>query len=93
MRRRAEPSNRQKSDSQTPDSQTPDRQKLDRQKLDRQTKDVIEAICDTDDPRKAWGAVKRRMVTLRAEGREIPEALWAAERNLMTELTAASQGR
>lgn len=61
--------------------------------LDKTTLEVIEAIEDADDLRMAWGAVKRRMETLRAEGREIPEALCIAERNLMTELTAQSQGR
>ncbi len=61
--------------------------------LDRKTIEVIEAIDDADDPRKAWGAVKRRMDLLRAEGRDIPEALVIAERNLMTELMAESQGR
>lgn len=61
--------------------------------LDSKTLEVIESIEDTDDLRTAWGAVKNRMETLRAEGRAIPEALVMAERNLMTEMTAASQGR
>ncbi|CAN0144561.1 unnamed protein product [Phaeothamnion confervicola] len=60
---------------------------------DEVTLQIIEGIEDADDPRLAWGAVKRRIETLRAAGHEVPEALVVAERQLMTDFMAESQGR
>jgi hypothetical protein len=61
--------------------------------VDRQTLLILAEIENQDDPRAAWGRVKRRIDALREAGNEVPEALMLAERNLMVELTAASQGR
>lgn len=61
--------------------------------LDRQTLLILAEIEDQEDPRTAWGKVRRRIDALREAGDEVPEALILAERNLMTELTAESQGR
>lgn len=60
---------------------------------DEVTLKIIEGIEDAADPRMAWGAVKRRIDTLREAGREVPEELVVAERQLMTEFMAESQGR
>jgi hypothetical protein len=61
--------------------------------VDRQTLLILTEIDEQDDPREAWARVKRRIDALREAGDEVPEALVLAERNLMVELTAASQGR
>lgn len=61
--------------------------------IDKQTLLILAEIDDQDDPRKAWGKVKRRIDALREAGNDVPEALDIAERHLMTELTAESQGR
>lgn len=57
------------------------------------TRELLVEIERLDDPRQAWGTVKRRIDDLQRLGREVPEALIIAERQLMTELTAESQGR
>ncbi len=66
-------------------------------KIERQhdeiTLKILETIDDADDPRMAWGQVKKRIETLREAGREVPEALVIAERRLMTDFMAESQGR
>lgn len=61
--------------------------------IDQVTIDILEKIDDAEDPRQAWGLVKRQIEALREAGNEVPEALVVAERQLMTELMAASQGR
>lgn len=61
--------------------------------IDDQTFEVLSRIENEDDPRIAWGAVKRRIETLREEGKDVPEALMLAERHLMTECMTESQGR
>lgn len=63
------------------------------EEVDRQTLLILAEIDDQEDPRMAWARVKRRIDALREAGDEVPEALVLAERNLMVELTAASQGR
>ena len=62
-------------------------------RIDETTIAVLVGIDDAEDPRQAWGAVKRRIETLREAGDEVPEALVIAERRLVTELMAESQGR
>ena len=62
-------------------------------RIDEQTIEILVGLDDAEDPRQAWGQVKRRIEALREAGREVPEALVIAERQLMTELMAASQGR
>ena len=61
--------------------------------IDRQTLLILTEIDTHDDPRKAWSMVKQRIDALREAGDEVPQALVVAERHLMTELTAQSQGR
>ncbi len=61
--------------------------------IDKQTLLVLAEIDGQEDPRKAWGKVKLQIDALREAGNEVPEALVIAERHLMTELTAESQGR
>lgn len=61
--------------------------------IDKQTLLVLAEIDNHEDPRQAWREVKRRIDALREAGDEVPEALVVAERHLMTELTAQSQGR
>lgn len=63
------------------------------EQLDSKTFEIISGIEDAEDPRIAWGQVKRRIDVLRDAGREVPEALIIAERRLMTEFMAESQGR
>jgi hypothetical protein len=60
---------------------------------DEVTLKIIEGIEDAADPRLAWGAVKGRIDSLREAGRDVPESLVVAERQLMTEFMAESQGR
>jgi hypothetical protein len=64
-----------------------------RQQIDEQTAEIIQGLEDEEDPRTAWGIVKRRIDKLEREGREVPEALVVAERRLMTECISESQGR
>ena len=61
--------------------------------IDSTTIEIIEGIEDAEDPRLAWGQVHRRIEALREAGREVPAALITAERRLMTEFMAQSQGR
>ena len=61
--------------------------------IDVETLRVLAGIEDMDDPRKAWAAVKGRIEALRRAGKDVPEALVIAERQLMCELMAESQGR
>ena len=61
--------------------------------IDQTTIEIIAGIEDAEDPRQAWGAVKRRIDWLREAGRKVPEALVIAERQLMTDFMAESQGR
>ena len=61
--------------------------------IDSKSAEIIIGIEDQEDPRMAWGQVKRHIDALREAGREVPEALIVAERNLMTEFMAQSQGR
>lgn len=63
------------------------------EQLDSKTFEIISGIEDAEDPRIAWGQVKRRIDVLREAGHEVPEALIIAERRLMTEFMAESQGR
>lgn len=60
---------------------------------EQRTRELLVTIEQLDDPREAWGTVKRRIDDLRNAGRTVPEALIVAERQLMCELTAESQGR
>ncbi len=60
---------------------------------DEATLKVLQVLDKADDPRQAWGEISRRIDTLRKTGREVPEALVVAERQLMTEFMAESQGR
>lgn len=60
---------------------------------DHRTTEIIAGIEDAEDPRIAWGEVKRRIEALREAGRDVPTALVIAERHLMTEFMAQSQGR
>ena len=60
---------------------------------DQITVDILSGIEDAADPREAWGAVKRRIDALKEAGREVPEGLIVAERQLMTDFMAESQGR
>ena len=61
--------------------------------IDTRTIEIIAGIDDAEDPRVAWGEVKRRIEQLRETGREVPQALISAERNLMRDFMAQSQGR
>ena len=61
--------------------------------IDTKTIEIIAGIDDAEDPRVAWGEVKRRIEQLRETGREVPQALISAERNLMRDFMAQSQGR
>lgn len=61
--------------------------------LDNKTIEIIAGIEDAEDPRMAWGEVKRRIEALRQAGSEVPQALISAERQLMQEFMAESQGR
>ena len=61
--------------------------------IDTRTIEIIAAIDDAEDPRMAWGEVKRRIELLRETGREVPDALISAERHLMRDFMAQSQGR
>ncbi len=60
---------------------------------DQLTVEILSGIEDAADPRQAWGVVNRRIEALRAAGREVPEGLIVAERQLMTDFMAESQGR
>jgi hypothetical protein len=61
--------------------------------IDEKTKQILAGIEDEDDPRVSWGAVAKRIAALQDEGRQVPEGLVIAERQLMTVLMAESQGR
>jgi hypothetical protein len=61
--------------------------------LDEEMSRFIAGIDDTEDPRKAWAAVKQRIEALRTAGHVVPDVLTKVEHQLMTECMAESQGR
>ena len=61
--------------------------------IDEETLKVMAGIEEAQDLRKSWAALKARMTALRESGRPVPEALIAAERQVMRECMAQSQGR
>lgn len=61
--------------------------------IDEETLKVMAGIEEAQDLRKSWAALKARMTALREAGRPVPEALIAAERQVMRECMAQSQGR
>ena len=61
--------------------------------IDDETIEILAGIEEAEDPRMAWGAVKRRIDRLRETGCDVPQALVIAERQLMTDFMAESQGR
>ncbi len=62
-------------------------------RVDERTIEVLERIAAEEDPRVAWGVVFRRIRAMKEAGRDVPETLIKVERQLMTDLTAQSQGR
>ena len=61
--------------------------------VDRETVTLLSGLDREQDARVCWAAVRRRIDALQSEGQSVPEELVIAERQLMTELVAESQGR
>jgi hypothetical protein len=61
--------------------------------VDRETLRILGSLEDQDDPRKSYAELQERIWAYRRTGKAIPEALAIAERQLMTEMMAQSQGR
>ena len=61
--------------------------------IDDETFKVLAVLDDEQDARVCYAAVKRRIDALETAGETVPEALIIAQRQLMTDLIAESQGR
>ena len=61
--------------------------------LDKTTREILASIDVAEDPRWAWAQVRERIDTLRQTGSAVPVALIRAERHLMADFMAESQGR
>ena len=61
--------------------------------IDEETIKVLVGIDEEEDARVCYAAVKRRIDALTSAGKDVPEALVVAQRQLMTDLVAQSQGR
>lgn len=61
--------------------------------IDEETIKVLAGIEEEPDARVCYAAVKRRIDALEQAGEAVPEALVIAQRQLMTDLVAESQGR
>ena len=61
--------------------------------LDAESSKILAGLDDMEDPRMAWAAVRVRIDQLRRKGDSVPDELITAERHLMTEFMAQSQGR
>ena len=61
--------------------------------IDEETFKVLAGIDEEVDPRVCYTAVRQRIDALEAAGQAVPEALIIAQRQLMTDLVAQSQGR
>jgi hypothetical protein len=61
--------------------------------VDRETLRILGDLEDQVDPRKCYAEVQERIRQYRRTGTPVPEALAIAERQLMTEMMAQSQGR
>lgn len=64
-----------------------------REHLPHDCAELLENLDDIVDLRVAYARVQDRIRQYSASGRPVPEALRRCERDLMTELTAQSQGR
>lgn len=54
---------------------------------------ILDAIESDSDPRESLAALRARIRHLKETGRSVPVALITAERQLLVELSAQSQGR
>ena len=61
--------------------------------VDRETMRILGDLEDQADPRKCYAELQERIRQYRQKGTPVPEALAIAERQLMTEMMAQSQGR
>ena len=61
--------------------------------VDEETFKVLAGLDDEADARVCYKAVKQRIDALEAAGEAVPDALIIAQRQLMTDLVAESQGR
>ena len=61
--------------------------------IDDESAEVLVAIEQEDDGRVSYAAIKRRIDALERAGDTVPGALIVAQRQLMTDLIAESQGR
>ena len=62
-------------------------------RTDKETLDIINAIDNSDDLRKSLAALKARIRHFESAGQMVPKALKNAERQVVVELAAESQGR
>ena len=61
--------------------------------IDEESCKVLARMEDESDPRLSCAALKSRIDHLQQSGETVPEALLIAQRQLMSELIAESQGR
>jgi hypothetical protein len=61
--------------------------------IDEETFKVLARIDEEADARDCYKAIKQRIDAIEAAGQLVPEALIIAQRQLMTDLVAQSQGR
>ena len=61
--------------------------------LDEESFKILAGIEEEPDARVCYAAVQRRIQALELAGETVPEALIIAQRQLMTDLVAQSQGR
>lgn len=61
--------------------------------VDRETLRILGDLEDQVDPRKSYAELQERIRQYRRMGTPVPEPLAIAERQLMTEMMAQSQGR
>jgi hypothetical protein len=61
--------------------------------VDKEALRILGSLEDQDDPRKSYAELQERIRAYRRTGRAVPEPLAIAERQLMTEMAAQSQGR
>ncbi|HXF54034.1 MAG TPA: hypothetical protein VNK52_07910 [Hyphomicrobiaceae bacterium] len=61
--------------------------------VDKDEVRLLGSLEEEDDPRKAYAKLQDRIRAYRRTGKAVPEPLAVAERQLMTEMMAQSQGR